>query len=443
MMPMSLGLGLGLVHGGAANLHDGLGADFVARSFYVRPSGGALTRFADAQSMFAWSSGAKYERAGGGSLQLFAANEAAYETDNAGNARGVVIEKAFTCIARDSGTPATSAQYGVAGVAKSAVAGAPVPGQSWCRLIEDLSTGLHRVVPVDRPVTAGSTYIGSWFVRPGPGRNRCTLSDSAGGSGSVSFLLTGAGSVTATSGGATGIVQLWDSAANIYRIAMVDAAAGTVWTTAVLMADASGNTSYTGDGSSYMDVWGCNLGLGSQLSSYVETTSGDVIRSADVVSRVLGAELDTSKFILTADYVIDRAIGSLDGIIQAVATLIDLSLSGANAAVMYTSNIQRNLISKASVSTFGDSAALTFDGRVFRGAIGFADGITLASMNGASALFTTGVPPSAPISGLSGGRLQLGNYASATNPGLGRVVLRKVDLYPTVPTQALLNQLTA
>ncbi len=51
---------------------------------------------------------------------------------------------------------------------------------------------------------------------------------------------------------------------------------------ACYLLDDSQNTSYTGDGTSYVYLWGAQIEQGSYPTSYIKTTSGQVTRSADV-----------------------------------------------------------------------------------------------------------------------------------------------------------------
>jgi hypothetical protein len=53
---------------------------------------------------------------------------------------------------------------------------------------------------------------------------------------------------------------------------------------AFLLADASGNASYTGDGTSGMFYWGAQLEAGAFATSYIPTVASQVTRSADVAT---------------------------------------------------------------------------------------------------------------------------------------------------------------
>lgn len=397
--------------GGDSSIHDGFLDDFVNQNFYARPAGGDLTRYANAQSAYSWSSSPKSTKNAGGVLVASDANAPGYEWDKNRNPIGPRVESSFTSIARNSGTPATSAQYSAAGVTKSAVSGAPLSGESWCRLTEDTSTGLHRLVQVDRPTAAASQYVGSWFVRPGA-RNRIALSDNAGGSGSATFLLTGNGSVTATSGGATGLVELWDSANGVYRIALMDAAAAVVWGTTALLADGTGATNYTGDGTSFLDLWGCNLGLGSWISTYVPSTTSDVVRNADTVTKTIPSI--SSGYTLFAQWSNAKNTGghvvNISGatLVRQSGGTLRLNANGVEATGGAASS------GKAAISVSGSSVLFSFNGATLSG---------------------TGVYASTPVSAF-----RLGSDGSANHLD-GNIA--RVEMWLNEFSQAQLNALTA
>lgn len=166
------------------------------------------------------------------------------------------------------------------------------------KLVEDsTATNTHKVQQVLSKASSALTYTASICIKAA----ECTqvvlyLAGSSGEGNAVNTLVDlAAGTVSAPSyagtfstGGAATIQSLpngW------YRVAITGTTdtATSVYLTVRLR---NGSTTYTGDGTSGVYVWGAQLELGSFASSYIPTTSAQVTRSLDV-ARVTGANFSS------------------------------------------------------------------------------------------------------------------------------------------------------
>jgi hypothetical protein len=149
------------------------------------------------------------------------------------------------------------------------------------KLIEAAVTGNHFCLQ-SLTLTSGTTYTASFFVKASE-RSRGRLRTS--GSGvyfDMDFNLT-SGTVT---GGTNPFIQNFGN--GWYRIGATFTANQASNNFILFLYDASGNVSYTGDGTSGLFVFGAQIEVGSIATSYIPTTAAAVTRNADVIS-LLGA----------------------------------------------------------------------------------------------------------------------------------------------------------
>jgi len=162
-------------------------------------------------------------------------------------------------------------------------------------LVEDTTTGTHRVVSVNRTVSTSTIYTASCYVKP-LNRNFCAITFYAtGGTGRrfcQVFDLTGNGALgttnslnspTDTGGSITAVGNGW------YRItAQMGSGTDTSVSVAISASDsaspsfASQAPSFTGNNLGAIYMWGAQLETGTAATSYIPTTTATVTRSGDI-----------------------------------------------------------------------------------------------------------------------------------------------------------------
>lgn len=158
------------------------------------------------------------------------------------------------------------------------------------KLVEDASNNIHYLIHS----AAVTTVIGNYYTRAifAKKEERTKLSlqfDAAGFSVAqvASFDLVAKTAVVTTGGGAAWIV---DCGNNIFRCIFTSEAATAVGVvnSQTRLLDAGGNTSYLGDGSSGLYLWGDQFEIGKFATSYIPTTSAQSTRAADMA--IMSAE---------------------------------------------------------------------------------------------------------------------------------------------------------
>ena len=199
------------------------------------------------------------------------------------------------------------------------------------KLIEAAVTGNHFCLQ-SLTLTSGTTYTASFFVKASE-RTRGRLRTS--GSGvywDLEFNLT-SGTVT---GGTNPFIQNFGN--GWYRIGATFTANQASNNFILFLIDASGNSSYTGNGTNGLFVWGAQLETGSVATSYIPTTTGTGSRSADVVS-VSGA--------------VSGSIGQTEGTIYAEVDLSNFSTT--TQAILHLFENNQNMIGIQAIRSGGNN----------------------------------------------------------------------------------------
>ena len=172
----------------------------------------------------------------------------------------------------------------------SSAGAAPSGATTAYALIEDTSTGLHRISAPNTTITAGSTITLSAYVKAvssaryfgvsvaGGGGRYCYVKWDVSGAGNT---LTDAetGSVTYTLSGQT--ITLINN--GWYRVtATIVSATDTVISEDWRIQSSSHAQSYTGNGTNGFYIWGAQLEQNSFTTSYIPTTTAAASRAADV-----------------------------------------------------------------------------------------------------------------------------------------------------------------
>jgi hypothetical protein len=171
-------------------------------------------------------------------------------------------------------------------------------------IVESTATSSH-LVQQAVTITAGNPVAASVFVKRGAGTRDVRL-QVIGASAVMRFdvdLDTGVISAVASGSGATITEQPWayQVAASCWWIGMAGTLAGgdtTANVQAYILTSAGGSTSYTGDGTSGLNLWGFDVKEDAACTSHVPTGAAAVTRAADVPAMIgITANLD-----LTATY---------------------------------------------------------------------------------------------------------------------------------------------
>jgi hypothetical protein len=153
---------------------------------------------------------------------------------------------------------------------------------------EDSASAIHTLYQEDLSFTAGQAYALSIFARSnGRERLQVILPSTAFGAVQSAIFNLVAGTVDATEGSPS--LTMEALADGWYRCAIAATATTTVALAPVhfRLRDTSGVSTYTGDGSSGVHVWGAQLEAGTGPTSYIPTTATTATRNADQVSLAL------------------------------------------------------------------------------------------------------------------------------------------------------------
>lgn len=179
------------------------------------------------------------------------------------------------------------------------------------KIVEDTANATH-YANQSATIVSGTTYSVSCYAKAA-GRTWFALGlIGLGATGDVFFDLTN-GVVGNVKSGVTASIQ---SVGNgWYRCIVVGVATATTFQIYPQPRLSNGGTSYTGDGSSGVLVWGVQLEAGAFVTSYIKTVaeSGGVQRAADAVSMTstnFTSWFNSSAGTLSADGVLTTASGS-------------------------------------------------------------------------------------------------------------------------------------
>jgi hypothetical protein len=211
-----------------------------------------------------------------GLIQTAAINGPRFDHTSAGVCRGLLIEESRTNLILQSDDFASASWSEVASSISSNVETAPDGSVSADKLITDNGGIQGRVTQL---LTLTGSHVYSVFAKAGEWGWLCIFPLSA--TGGVWFNLTNGTIGTQQSGFVGSITSFGDG---WYRCAVQCTGIGASNTTARIISTNVNSAFSTGNGTSGILIWGAQMEAGSFATSYIPTTTGSVVRSADVCS---------------------------------------------------------------------------------------------------------------------------------------------------------------
>jgi hypothetical protein len=327
-----------------------------------------------------------------------------------------------------SWTPVGLNAFGSGSVANSTGTTDPFGGTNSDYIQETAASGTHVILQTAAGQVSGTTVTLSCFAKSAE-RTQINFLNNGGGLGNATFNLT-AGTATLVNGVSASIQNYGNG---WYRCALTytPSVSGN-FNVQVRLADASGNTSYTGTGTSGLYVFGAQLETGSIATSYIPTTTAPVTRNADVinVSSVSGVIGQTEGTIYVE---VDMSVIPQLFVPCAIdiGTVSEYLVIGVNSSGAF-----RVLIKKATGSQTQLMISSANPVGVYKIAVAYKNGDYAMSINGATPL-TSNDSTNYPVGAFSVVHLSLSAY------GIGICRTRTVALYPARLTNTELQALTA
>jgi hypothetical protein len=292
-------------------------------------------------------------------------------------------------------------------------------------LVEDTSTGVHRVFATPS-CSVSTAYTYTAYIKAA-GRTEVRLLETTLG-GAVFNLSTVA--IIATDAGITASIQ---DAGNGWRRCRITATTGAaqVLFVAQIQASAASSTTYTGNGTTALYLYGAQVEAGSFATSYIPTVASQVTRSADVATMTgtnFSSWYNQPQGTLVADFTLDMGIASLSG---RIATLGDVT-GNFRVVDLYSTT---NWVMYNGTTAIASSVVATTSNTPVKMAAAYATGSYALSVNGA----TAATDATALVNTAT--QLTIGRYPAGSNYLNGHI--RSIAYYNTRLTNTQLQQLSA
>lgn len=225
-------------------------------------------------------------------------------------------------------------------------------------LVVDTATG-PRSVFRNAAVAPNQTLAQSVWVNTGAAlkRIRLEIQDAASGSNRVQADFD-AGTLTVSgvtnngnATGAAGYFEVWPGGWIRCVLTGKPNTSGSSSLFVIRVLDASGNSSYTGDGVSNCVLWGAQLEPGYHASSYIKTTTAAVARAADsysMAASLFPVDVDNASIFLTASVrETIQAVGQVPVLLYSTSLTTNsawfqVNAAGALGALTYSGGVQQS-----------------------------------------------------------------------------------------------------
>jgi hypothetical protein len=402
--------------------------DFAALKTLDHGTGPAIT--------FTRASGATFFDANG-VLQTAANDTPRFDHDPVtGESRGLLIEESRTNLLTHS-ADAANAAWGQVRLSVTANAAASPDGTTTAeKIVENTDNNSHRIAAPSVSYVSGTTYTFSVFLKAAE-RSQAYLAMHQSNTGTAFStnpsllvnLTTGATSgVTAsvTASSVTSVGSGW------WRVSISATATSSLTNQpSIFMADNTGQSAYTGDGTSGLFIWGAQLEAGAFPTSYIPTTTAAATRAADsAVVTPISSFYNQAEGTLFAESRIYADAASI------VAVQIDTNTGSVidNRLVIGAelgNSVQIAAASSGGAGQFAVTANLAAG--THKISVAFAPSNFAASLNGGSVTTgSSGVLPAALT------HMRIGNNSASSNT----LHIRKVAYWPKRLSNTLLQQLT-
>jgi hypothetical protein len=279
----------------------------------------------------------------------------------------------------------------------------------------------------------GTAYSISIYVKAA-GRSQCRVAGRVSGNWSVfpsgRFDLSAGTVLSSTGDKAATISEVGNGwfRCTIYGTSAVGTSAGLI--VSPLLTGGTTST-YAGDGTSGIYIWGTQLEAGAFPTSYIPTTTATVTRSADVAS-ITGSNFSSWGSSTTGTYYLD-AVATRSST-SAAKVFLGTSTSPAESYYLYQVQNQSDLRTFDSTSVL-DTVNTISDGVAFKGAVAYSSAALTRSLNLDGGLVVEGA-----FDGIYGSDLFIGSRSAGGAPMNGTI--RRLTYWPQRLPNSTLQTLT-
>ena len=352
-----------------------------------------------------------------------------------GACKGLLIEELRQNIATYSEDLSNAAWTKFAATVSSNATTAPDGALTADKVVEDTAANSRHFVYLSPSVTTGLSYTWSVFAKAAErSKLRLDAGDGQAGAGNYADFDLVAGTAT-PAGNCTASVQAVGNGWFRLSCTFSTVSSGTSALT-IELATTAGSSTYTGDGTSGLYVWGAQLEAGAFPTSYIPTTTAAVTRNAEL-ALITGTNFSSwynqLEGSVLVDFILNRGTASVG-----VATIGNSAAPSSNSVqVRYSSgtNAQYQVLSGGAVSASIAPVGYAAAGQHIR-AVGFKANSFFQAVDGATpnGEDTSGAMP------IGVNQLEIGSESS-TNQFSGHI--RRLAYYPKRVTNAELTALSS